>query len=83
MNIQEIVGVIISGEQALKFPLKLEGYGTIMDANSNHVADIRGWGRLQYHPDGDEAASKLQDAIGDWVVNTLNEEAARHKLITP
>ncbi len=54
MTIHEIVGTIIRGEQALKFPLRVEGYGTILDQNGNRVADIRGWGRLGYHPGGEE-----------------------------
>ena len=74
MTIHEIVGTIICGEQALKFPLKRDFGGWVNDANGNHVLDIRGWGRLQYHKDGEEAASVLQDAIGDWVVETLNAE---------
>lgn len=82
MELNEIVGTIIRGQQALKFPLKLGAAGDVWDANSSRVLDIRGWGMLQYHPDGQEAAAKLQDAIGEWVVKTLNEEAARQGLIT-
>lgn len=81
MTIQEIVSTIIRGEQALKFPLKINS-GWIADANGNHIMDMRGWGYLQYHSDGEEAAAVLQDAIGDWVIKTLNEEAARQGLIT-
>lgn len=55
--------------KAIVFPLKHEGYGTVWDAKKNHVLDIRGWGRLQYHPNGHE----LQDGIADWMVATLNE----------
>jgi len=80
MELKEIVGTIIRGEQALKFPLKITN-GWVSDANSNHVLDIRGWGYLQYaKPEG--RGAELQDAIGDWVVKTLNEEAARQGLIT-
>ncbi len=78
MTLKEIVGTIIRGEQALKFPLKRGMAGDVWDANSGRVLDIRGWGRLQYHADG----AKLQDAIGDWVVETLNKEAAAQGLIT-
>lgn len=77
MNIHEIVGTIIRGEQALRFPLKRDHGGWVSDANGNHVLDIRGWGRLQYHEDGEEAAAVVQDAIGDWVVETLNAEWKR------
>lgn len=81
MTIQEIVGTVIRGEQVLKFPLEHRS-GWISDANSNHVLDVRGWGYIQYHSDGSKAAADLQDAIGDWVVATLNAEAARNDLIT-
>lgn len=81
MNIHEIVGTIIRGEQALKFPLKVSS-NWVADANGNHILDVRGWGRLQYHEDGEYAATKLQDAIGRWVVDTLNAEAQRQGIIT-
>jgi hypothetical protein len=81
MELNEIVGVIIRGEQALKFPLTAHN-GWISDANHNHILDVRGWEYLQYHDDGHDAAAALQDAIGDWVVRTLNEEAKRQQLIT-
>jgi len=40
----------------------------IFDADNNHVADVRGWGRIQYkeHPEA------LQDTIGECVVDALN-----------
>lgn len=81
MNLKEIVGTIIRGEQALKFPLEIHN-GWVSDANSNHVLDVRGWGYLQYHSEGREKAAELQDAIGDWVVETLNAAAKAEGLIT-
>lgn len=73
MDIKEIANTLIRGEKVLSFPLKYDDMGqTIFDAKGNMVLQIRGWGRLQYHSDGDEAASKLQDDIGKWVVETLN-----------
>lgn len=81
MDIKQIVGTIIRDKPALQFPLANHG-GWIADANSHHVLDVRGWGYLQYHSDGQEAAATLQDAIADWVVKTLNEEAVRQGLIT-
>lgn len=77
INIHDIVGTIIRGEQAIKFPLKKPFGGWISDANDNHILDMRGWGYLQYHSEGQEAAAKLQDDIAEWVVQTLNEEAKR------
>lgn len=80
MTIQEIIATIIRGEQALKFPLKMAN-GMIWDANMNHVLDVRGWGYLQYaKPEGKGA--EIQDAIGEWVVETLNAEAKKQGLIT-
>lgn len=68
MNIKEIAGTIVRGEKAIRFPLKSTSE-MIFDSNNNHILDIRGWGRLQYHEDG----SKLQDGIAEWVVKTLNK----------
>lgn len=81
MTIQEIIGTIIRGEQALKFPLKIES-GMVWDANMHHVLDMRGWGYLQYHDKGGGAAAELQDTIGQWVVDTLNAEARRLGIVT-
>lgn len=81
MKIEQIVSTIIRGEQALKFPLKID-HGWVSDANGNHILDMRGWGYLQYHSDGEQAGADLQDAIGDWVVETLNEKAKELNLIT-
>ena len=82
MNIKEITETIIRGEPALKFPLHYSDYGQkILDANGVMVADMRGWGRLQYHTDGEEAAAKLQDAIGEWIVETLNDGARGEGLL--
>lgn len=74
MEITAIANTIIRGERALAFPLKYDDMGqTIWDANGGMVMQIRGWGRLQYHSEGQEAAARLQDEIGRWVVKTLNE----------
>lgn len=80
-TLQEIVSTIIRGEQALKFPLHIAN-NWVADANGNHILDIRGWGYFQYHSEGGDAAAELQDAIGLWIVKTLNEEAQRQGLIT-
>ncbi len=81
MTIKEIAATIIRNQSAIKFPLQLGSAGDVWDANSNRVIDIRGWGHLQYHSDGQDAAAKLQDAIQQWVVDTLNQEAKRQGLI--
>ena len=56
------------------FPLTVH-LGWIADAEQHHIMDMRGWGYIQYHPAGPDAAAELQDAIGLWVVETLNKEA--------
>jgi len=40
------------------------------DADSNTIANIRGWGRLQYLPKGEET----QDEIGKFVADAINEK---------
>jgi hypothetical protein len=76
MTLNEIKNTIIRGENALKFPLRVDS-GWISDANGNHILDMRGWGYLQYHSEGADAGAKLQDAIAQWVVDTLNTENTR------
>lgn len=82
IDIKQIVGTIIRGEQALKFPLEYHDYGQeCRDANGNLVFQLRGWGRLQYLDHGDKSA-ELQDSIGKWIVETVNAEANRLGLDT-
>jgi hypothetical protein len=40
------------------------------DANSNHILDIRGWGRIQYY----ENAEDVQDKLAKWVEDAINEK---------
>ncbi len=81
MTIQEIAETVIRGEVLIKFPLKREYGGDIYDDNGNHVLDIRGWGRMQYHPKGEEVAAGIQDALADWVVTTLNDAYKAQRII--
>jgi hypothetical protein len=81
LELKEIVSTIIRGQEAVKFPLVFES-GFIWDANDHHILDLRGWGCLQHHSKGTDAAVALQHAIGIWIVKTLNAEAARDGLIT-
>ena len=74
MTLKEIKNTIIRGENALKFPLRVDS-GWVSDANGNHILDIRGWGYLQYADNGKGA--EIQDAIAKWVVDTLNKENDR------
>lgn len=80
MNIEEIAGTTIRDEEVIKFPLSKNYNGFITDANGNHIMDIRGWGRIQYASGDEDTATALHEGIADWVVDTLNAEAARLKL---
>lgn len=54
-----------------KLPLKYEPMGqTIWDADSHMVAQVRGWGRLQYK----EGAEDIQDGVGQMLVDAFNEK---------
>lgn len=50
--------------------------GDIWDEDSNHICDIRGWGRLQYFERGDE----LQDKMARFVADAINEKLDREPL---
>lgn len=82
MSLKEISSVVIRGEKVLTFPLKYDDMGQIIfDAKNNMVAMMRGWGRLQYHPDGEGAAAKLQDDIGRAFVDAMNDAAKREGIL--
>lgn len=54
-----------------KLPLSYDNHGQfIVDANEKKVADVRGWGTLQYKKD----AEKLQDKLGEMLVEAFNEK---------
>lgn len=48
----------------------------IHDAEGNHVCDVRGYGRLSYMENGDE----LQDKIGDWLADAINEKLTKNPI---
>jgi len=75
IDIKKIADTLIRGEKAITFPLKIT-VGWISDQNNHHILDVRGWGFIQYLGDG---AEKLQDDIGQWVVDTLNKEYDSNK----
>lgn len=63
-------------ENYIKFPVKFEpGCGMFFDANKKHIADVRGWGHLEKLPD----AELIQDGIGFWIANAMNEQANRRQ----
>lgn len=75
IDIKKIADTLIRGEKAITFPLKIT-MGWVSDQNGHHILDIRGWGFIQYLGEG---AEKLQDDIGQWVVDTLNKEYESNK----
>lgn len=70
IDIKQLANTKIRGSSAITFPLHVY-CGVVTDKAGNHILDIRGWGRIQYLGEG---AEKLQDDIGQWVVDTLNKE---------
>ena len=42
----------------------------IFDSDNNLVLDVRAWGQLQYHQNGEH----LQDKFGEHVTNLLNKD---------
>ena len=55
----------------ISFPVTyLESTQQIFDANNNLVADLRGWGRIQYF----DNAIKLQNDIGEFIAKAMNEK---------
>jgi hypothetical protein len=74
MDILQIADAELRDGAAIVFPLRHAGAGKIFDVKDHSILDIRGWGRIQYHVDGITKAAMLQDAIADWVVETLNAQ---------
>lgn len=54
-----------------KLPLSYDNHGQfIVDAEEKKVADVRGWGTLQYQKNGEQ----LQDTLGEMLVKAFNEK---------
>ena len=49
------------------------------DGGSQMVADIRGWGSLQYEFKTEEEAEKFQDEVGEFIAQAIREKLARLK----
>lgn len=65
-------------ERYIKGPFKPDFLGGIIWGGPDgqfHFADVRGWGELGYKGDG----AKIQDANLQFMVDALNEKAARNK----
>lgn len=59
---------------AFKPPFRYMPEGSaIFDSNDNHVLDIRGWGFLSNRL-GAEAAASVQDHLGEYLVDQLNND---------
>lgn len=62
-----------------KLPLSYDNHGQfIIDAEEKKVADVRGWGVLQYKKD----AELLQDTLGEMLVKAFNEKYGSKVTIT-
>ena len=60
-----------------------EESGEFFDEENNHIADIRGWGHIQYlfnNPDGTQdlpKAAAFQDSVGHFIAEAINEKLKR------
>lgn len=53
----------------LPLPVRYDRFGTmILGKNDEHVADIRGWGRIQYKENPEEK----QDEVGEYIAAAIN-----------
>lgn len=56
-------------KEVIAFPVRYDEYGQkIMDAKNQMVADVRGWGRIQYMND----AEARQDEMGRFIADAIN-----------
>lgn len=63
-------------ERHISFPVKYSDLGTyIYDANDKMIADVRGWGWIQKLPNPE----KVQDGIGQFIVDAINEKIEREQ----
>jgi len=59
------------------FPVWCDEYGMyIFDKENNMIMDVRGWGRLQYLPEGE--GERVQKATGDAFAEALNDAHNRY-----
>lgn len=45
-----------------------------LDAENKHIADIRGWGFIQYL----DSPEKQQDSMGEFIAQAINEKLKVH-----
>lgn len=57
-----------------------EGSGMFFSKDGNHVADVRGWGKIQnmfLNADKSinyEKAEQFQDQLGKWIADAINQK---------
>lgn len=49
------------------------------DGDAQMVADIRGWGFIQYRFETVDEAEKFQDEVGEFIVQAIREKIERLK----
>lgn len=69
LDLQELKQKYPLAFDTIKLPVSYDKEGHIFDANGDKVADIRGWGHIQYmsHP-----VERL-DQIGELICHLLNQ----------
>jgi len=79
-NLKSLAQTVIRGEPAVKFPLRYI-------KNKKRINDSNGWMivntnliQMTYHPNGNKEAAKLQDALGQCLVDIINREAKKQGL---
>jgi hypothetical protein len=61
--------------KVIKYPVKFEkGCGMFFDADDKHFADVRGWGYIQYLKVDGVKPEELQDELGLFIQNAINEK---------
>lgn len=62
--------------------VKYDKFGTYLwsdgkDGGSEMVAQVRGWGSLQYEFKTQEEAKKFQDEVGEFIAQAIREKVER------
>lgn len=68
-------------EEYIKGKVEYDEYGGsfVWDEDMHMILDIRvrGWGRIQNLVNGQEEAEELQDKVGRWIAEAINEKLKR------
>ena len=66
----------------IKYPVKFEAdCGMFFDANDKHFLDIRGWGHIQYMKIEGKTPEQIQDELGLFIQNAINEKLTQHAMV--